>query len=300
VSDVVIDVHQHLWPETFVEGLRRRTRPPYLRGWSLVTAGEPPYPVNSADHDIAGRQQLLEKDGVDLAVLSLSSPLGIEYLDPDDAHPLLDSWHDGVREQQGSFAGWASVTIEDYDLPDLRRLLLDSRFVGLQLPACAVGDPRSIERRADVLALCEEVGKPVLIHPGPVAAGSQLPQWWAPAVSYVSQLNAAWWSWQAVGRSSFPNLRICFAAGAGLAPIHHERVRARGGPTRAVDAGVFIEVSSYGPRAIDALARAVGIDVLVLGSDRPYASPPQHTLGRAADRALTVRNPKRLIEGDLP
>jgi predicted TIM-barrel fold metal-dependent hydrolase len=299
VSDVVIDVHQHLWPKQFVEELRRRTRLPHLRGWTLMTAGEPPYSVRSADHDVAGRQQLLEKDGVDLAVLSLSSPLGIEYLDPGDAHPLLNAWHDGVRDQDVSFAGWASVTIDNYDLDDLRQLL-GSRFVGLQLPACAVGDPHSVERRADLLALCEEVGKPVLIHPGPVAAGAEVPAWWAPAVSYVGQLNAAWWSWQAVGRSLFPNLRICFAAGAGLAPIHHERVRARGGPSHPADAGVFIEVSSYGPRAIDALARAVGIDALVLGSDRPYAAPPQHTLGLAADRALTVRNPKRLIEGDVP
>jgi predicted TIM-barrel fold metal-dependent hydrolase len=299
LTDLVIDVHQHLWPEAFVEELRRRTRAPYLRGWDLATTGEPLYCVASRDHDIHVRRRLLDKDGVDVAVLSLSSPLGIEYLEPDDAYPLLDAWHAGVRDQFGRFAGWASVPLVAYDLADVRRLL-DSGFVGLQLPACAVGDPRSLEGRAELLALCEEVGKPVLVHPGPVVGGSPLPAWWAPAVSYVGQLNAAWWSWQEIGRSLFPNLRICFAAGAGLAPIQHERVQARGGPCRAVDAGVFVEVSSYGPRAIDALARVVGMDVLVFGSDRPYASPPQHTLGTAADRALTVRNPKRLLEGDAP
>src|SRR5689334_3705066 len=34
-----VDLHQHLWPEPFVELLRRRSSAPYLRGWTLVTEG---------------------------------------------------------------------------------------------------------------------------------------------------------------------------------------------------------------------------------------------------------------------
>ena len=37
-----IDVHQHLWPEELVDRLRARTTVPYLRGWTLYTAAEPP------------------------------------------------------------------------------------------------------------------------------------------------------------------------------------------------------------------------------------------------------------------
>ena len=33
-----IDLHQHLWPEPFVDRLRARSRTPYLRGWTLYTA----------------------------------------------------------------------------------------------------------------------------------------------------------------------------------------------------------------------------------------------------------------------
>ena len=50
------------------------------------------------------------------------------------------------------------------------------------------------------------------------------------------QLQAAWWAWHAVGgRSQFPTLRLVFAAGAGLAPLHHERLAARGGTLGPVD-----------------------------------------------------------------
>src|SRR3712207_6858876 len=43
------------------------------------------------------------------------------------------------------------------------------------------------------------------------------PGWWAPVVSYVAQLHAAWWAWVAGGRERWPRLRVCFAALAGLA-----------------------------------------------------------------------------------
>ena len=118
---------------------------------------------------------------------------------------------------------------------------------------------------------------------------------------YVAQLHAAWWTWHVAGRSLLPDLRICFAAGAGLAPIQHERLAARGGrltaPGQPLDRGVFVDTSSYGPQAVDALVRVLGIDAIVLGSDRPYADPAALGLGAAADRAITRTNPIRLLEG---
>ena len=77
-----VDVHQHVWPGSLVEELRRRSRPPRLDGWTLITAGEPPFAVDPADHDVRRRATLAARDGVGLAVVGLSSPLGIEYLDP--------------------------------------------------------------------------------------------------------------------------------------------------------------------------------------------------------------------------
>ena len=79
-----VDVHQHLWPAPFVEALRERTRTPRLTGWTLHLDGEPDYEVNPQDHDIAVRQALLAADGFGLGVVSLSSPLGIEWLPVDE------------------------------------------------------------------------------------------------------------------------------------------------------------------------------------------------------------------------
>src|SRR5437764_1822172 len=95
-SAVHVDIHQHVWPGAFVAELRRRSRPPRLNGWTLVTAGEPPYAVNPADHDAGRRARQAAGDGISLAVIGLSSPIGIEYLPPGDAEPLLDAYHRGV------------------------------------------------------------------------------------------------------------------------------------------------------------------------------------------------------------
>ena len=58
-------------------------------------------------------------------------------------------------------------------------------------------------------------------------------------------------------------------------------------PGQGLDRGVFVDTSSYGPQAVDALVRVLGIDAIVLGSDRPYADPAALGLGAAADRAIT-------------
>lgn len=291
-----VDVHQHLWPPALVEELRRRSAPPMLRGWTLRLDGEPPFTVTAQDHDPQARAAL--EPGA--ALVSLSSPLGIEYLPPERAQPLLDAWHDGVRELPSTFRGWASVSATAPDLDQLKGLLT-SGFAGLQLPATQLACTSALERIAPVLALCEDLGSPVLVHPGPVpVADGDAPAWWAALVAYPSQLQAAWWAWHAAGRSMLPELRICFAAGAGLAPVSHERFAARSGHRYVVDHGAFVDTSSYGRQGIDALTRALGIDLLVLASDRPYAQPATRELlelGGAACHAVTVVNPHRLLEG---
>ncbi|WP_214409664.1 amidohydrolase family protein [Sphaerisporangium fuscum] len=296
-----IDVHQHIWTSGFVAALRARHIPPFLDGWTLHLDGEAPYQVNPADHDLGHRVAFNRHHGIDLALVSLSSPLGVEHLPPAEAWPLLDAYHDGALRLPGSFRAWASTCVSDID-PERTAKVLDAGFAGLQLPATALLGSADLARVAPLLDLLEERGLPLFVHPGPAPA-AETPGWWAAVVPYVQQMHAAWYAFRAFGRPRHPRLRVCFTALAGLAPLHTERYIARGGENRGVvDPDAFLETSSYGHQAIDAITRAVGVEVVVLGSDAPYATPARTLLGEAAEQQISHTNPLRLLdmEGAVP
>jgi predicted TIM-barrel fold metal-dependent hydrolase len=297
----VVDIHQHLWPESLIAALRARSTPPRLREWTLELAGEGEYAVDPGAHDADDRAELARSDGLDLALVSLSSPLGIESLTPAEAGDLIDAYHEGALALPEPFGAWAAACLTAVDAAVLSREL-ERGFVGLQLPATALLDRAGYENAGPLLEVLEDARLPLMIHPGPVAreTADGQPAWWPAIVSYVQQMHAAWFAFRVHGRPRHPRLRVCFALLAGLAPLHGERFAARAGPDVAgdrgvVDPGVFLDVSSYGTRAVDATVRVVGIDALVNGSDRPYAEPASLELGPAPLHAIRSANAMRLL-----
>jgi hypothetical protein len=291
-----VDIHQHLWPGTMIEALRRRSTPPLLRGWILELPGQPDQRVDPRDHDPDERAALAAADGLELALVSLSSALGIETLPPTEAGELLAAYHEGVLGLPHPFGAWAAACLSEVDSSALERQL-DDGFVGLQLPATALLDAGGYAHAAPLLDALQERGRPLFIHPGPArgqAPGD--PIWWAALISYVQQMHAAWFAFRVHGRPAHPALRVGFAMLAGLGPLHGERLLARGGERAAVDAGAFVDTSSYGTRAIDATVRVLGVDVLVNGSDRPYAAPIVPELGDSVLSVLRHANPLALLD----
>ena len=129
--------------------------------------------------------------------------------------------------------------------------------------------------------------------------GAMLAYFGPAMTAYVADMHAAWHAWAAWGRAAHPRLRVLFAMLAGGAPLHAERLTARGGPAGAVqDELTFFDVSSYGPRTVDAMLRVVGVDRLVYGSDAPVIEPAPLGLGESVAHALTEVNPARLLSLD--
>ncbi|BEL02914.1 hypothetical protein Q0Z83_011050 [Actinoplanes sichuanensis] len=283
-----VDCHQHLWPPALVTALRKRDAMPYMRDWTLYLAGENLYPVDPAAHDVELRRAAERMDRV---LVSLSSPLGIEHA-PDGAE-LIDIWHESALALPDPYHLWAAASVAAPDGPALARVLREERVAGLQLPATALDSPDALDRVAPLLDILERAGKPLLVHPGPAPAEpGELPDWWPALVPYVAQMHRSWMAWHVTGRKSHPTLRIAFVALAGLAPLHHERLAARGGPAFTADPNVFYETSSYRTDAIAALARVVGPAAVVHGSDRPYAEPLDPM---AFHEAYFTANPSRLL-----
>jgi 6-methylsalicylate decarboxylase len=293
-----VDIHQHLWPEPLLRALSRRAEPPRIRrhgdGWVMCLHGEPEAAIDLADHDPERRVALVDADGLDRALVALSSPLGIEALPAGDAEPLLAAYHEGVAVLPSRLGAWAAISLDDPD-PAALSGLLDRGFAGACVPADAFGSPAGFERLGPVLEMLERRDAPVLVHPGPArAATPATPPWWPALTDYVAGMHRAWHGFPLWGRPAHPALRVCFAMLAGLAPLQRERLTARGGRA-ASDPDVFLDTSSYGDRALDAVVREVGVDRLVHGSDRPVVPAARRSLGDALEVALRERNPARLL-----
>jgi 6-methylsalicylate decarboxylase len=279
---VQADLHQHLLGEPLLEALASRNEAPLTRlddgRWVLEVPGEPPHPVDPAAEDPAARRALLESDGLDRAAVALSGVLGVEGLPGDEAERLLAAHDQGLTALPEPFGRWASVSLLEPS-PAAVEAQLAGGAVGLTLPAGALSMPERVERLAPLLEPLARRSRPLFVHPGPcpweqspapIAGG----EWWPALTRYVAEMNAAWHAFVSVGPEPLPPARIVFALLAGLAPLHLERLAGRGGPAdRALDARFLYEVSSYGPRSIEAVGRVVGAGQLVFGSDRPVGSP---------------------------
>ncbi|HEX4307339.1 MAG TPA: hypothetical protein VHZ54_14990 [Solirubrobacterales bacterium] len=304
-----IDVHQHLLGEPLVEALARRIAPPMLvrrrDGWTFKVAGEPDSVLAFEATDAELRREDLGEDGIDLALVALSTALGIESLPAEESVPLIEAHHQGIEALPAEFGGWGAVPLAEPEPdPGAVDLALDRGCVGISLPAAALIDPAAVERLHPLLARLERHDAPLFVHPGPVGGVSapdaaHLPHWWPALTDYVAQMQAAWFAFLHVGRREHSRLRVLFAMLAGGAPLQLERYAARRGvPAPDPDPLVFYDISSYGPRMIGAIAEAVGATQLVYGSDRPVVDPRRLHLDPDLRRALVATNPTRLLNPD--
>jgi len=137
-----VDIHRHLWTEPLLAASAARCRPPRLRrsggSWILQLEGEPESALPSSAPDVVARAALVSDDGLERALIALSSPLGIEALPRGEAEPLLDAYRAGVSDLPAAFGWWASVALDDPEPAEVDAAL-DAGAAGLCLPASALG-----------------------------------------------------------------------------------------------------------------------------------------------------------------
>jgi 6-methylsalicylate decarboxylase len=278
-----IDVHQHIWTAPLIERLAARDALPLVRQSEGLTvlhsAAEQPYVIDLLAESAERRAALVRGDHLDRALIALSSPIGVEALPRDGALELIDAYLEGVGGLPGEFAAWGPVALDGADPDDVDALLAQG-CVGISLPAGALDGPDQLELVGPVLERTAALGVPLFVHPGrghrqraiPAAFGE--PLWWRALTDYVAQMQAAWLTFASLGRRDHPELTVVFAMLAGCAPLQCERLETRGGPAVELrDPRTFYETSSYGPAAVETMARRVGEGQLLYGSDRPVIEP---------------------------
>jgi hypothetical protein len=283
------DLHQHLWPESFVTALQKRTDLPRLVRNELMTA-EGTFEIDLRDHDPEVRLELLDRDRVDVAVLSLQPSLGCDALPDGDRADLEDAWAEGVRElvtqSAGRFRAFSPTSVR-------------TGFAGVSLGSSTLAD---LERSAPLLDAAAAAGALVFVHPDiGGAADPARPAWWEWVTGYPARMQAAYLAWLAFGRERWPTLRVLFAMLGGGGPFQLERLARRGIDVRSVlDPNTFFEVSTHGRRAMELCIETFGVDQLAYGSDTPVVdSRPTldavRGFGDAVTHVLQTDTPSRLL-----
>jgi 6-methylsalicylate decarboxylase len=258
-----VDVHQHLWPQAFVEALTRRTSPPRLRGL-VLEIGEGSFELDLGAHELERRLAELDRCELDVAVVSLQPTLGLDRLAPAERAELAGIWEAGIREV---------VAASNGRLIPLAAGAEATGFAGASIAAPLLGD---LAAAAPLLDALERSGSFLFVHPGPARPRQDAPEWWGGIVDYTAQMQAAYYAWLARGRSRWARLRVVFALLAGGAPFQLERLAQRGVDVRStLDENAFFDVATYGRRAIELCIETFGVHQLVYGSDTPVVDPTQ-------------------------
>jgi 6-methylsalicylate decarboxylase len=257
------------------------------------------------------RIALLDACGVDVAVVSISTPIGVEALPEAEARPLLDAYHRGIgaiaERSGGRLQAFAAACLDaaDAGVEDVARLL-DDGFAGLSLPSEALASPAGFDRCAPLLETLERAGRPLFVHPGPAPwtrpdpADARLPAWWTPLAQYPSWSLRAFATWRALGPAAYPRLRVVFAIMAGGAPFLEGRWRTFTGLAGGIDPNVFLDTASCQRLDLELALAAYGAEQVVLGTDVPVIDPAPlmrtlEALGPFVGRAVAERNPERVL-----
>jgi hypothetical protein len=143
------DVHQHLWTRSLLDALARRQALPLVRHSGGLTvlhsAGERACVIDVAAEAPERRAALVRADGLDFAVIAISSPIGIESLPRDEALELIDAHLAGVSALGAQFAAWGPVPL-DRPQPDDVDDVLACGALGVSVESCSASSGTSPRR----------------------------------------------------------------------------------------------------------------------------------------------------------
>ena len=289
---MVIDVHNHFYPPEYLDALRS--------GKSVVkmttdSKGNPhihypgDYNVAVAGHrDIAYRQGVLEKEGVDTQVITLTTP-GTHVESGAYAAQLASLVNNAfakiIAERGPQFSALATLPLNDpaAAVKELRRALEELRLPGAMLFSNVNGVALADKRFWPLYELADAKGAVLHIHPtSPVGVEAMTEFWLMPLVGFLmdTTLAAAHLVFSGVPER-FPRIKWVLGHLGGAVPYMAERFDRGYGAFPECRANIkqppsaylktwYYDTVNFDPSALKLAIEFAGADHIVAGSDYPH------------------------------
>jgi aminocarboxymuconate-semialdehyde decarboxylase len=295
-AGLMIDMHAHFLPRSWPDLAARFGTPdwPWMRhqggGRAMLMLGTKEFrPVTAACWDPRVRLEAMERDGVDVQVMS-ATPLLFGYERP-AAHALECAriFNDAALEicsaEPRRLKSLCQVPLQDPELAcrELSRAM-DEGHVGVQI-GNHVG-PRDLNDEGIITFLehCAAEGAAVFVHPWDMMASERMPRYmlpWLVAMPAETQLSILWLILSGAFERLPRSLKLCFAHGGGSFPYligrvdnawrHRDIVREDCPqlPSSYIER-FSVDAAVFSADALTLLVNTMGEERVMLGSDYPF------------------------------
>lgn len=288
----VIDFHNHFYPPAYLDALRAgrsNVRVVVDADGNPVLHYPGDYNVAVAGHrDITYREKVLEQEGVDLQVLTLTTP-GTHVEAPARAVELArlvnDAFAAVARERSRRFTALATLPLNDpaASVAELRRAVKDLGLRGAMLFSNVNGVALADARFRPLYEAADELGAVLFIHPtNPVGVEAMTDYWLMPLVGFPmdTTLAAAKLVFSGVVER-FPRIRWALGHLGGAIPYIAERLdrgyrafrecRANiSRPPSEYLRGFYFDTVNFDTGALRLAIAFAGADHILAGSDYPH------------------------------
>jgi len=289
---MLIDVHNHFYPPSYLDAIRS--------GDSVVkitvdAEGNPSlhypgdYNVAVRGHrDIDYRQEVLEREGVDTQVITLTTP-GTHVEPPERAARLArlvnNSFAAIVRERSPRFTALATLPLCDpqASVSELRRAMTELHLPGAMLFSNVNGVALADSRFDSLYAQANRLGAILHIHPtDPVGVEAMTDYWLMPLVGFLFDTTLAAAKLVFAGiPERYPDIKWVLSHLGGAIPYLAERLDRgwRAFPDCRVNIDkppsdywrrFFYDTVNFDPRAVRLAVDFAGASQILAGSDYPH------------------------------
>ncbi len=315
----IIDFHNHFYPPEYLEALRAGGTA--IKVWT-DTEGNPvlgypgDYNVAVRGHrDIAYRTEVLEREGVDLQVLTLTTPG--THVEPPERAALLarlvnDAFAQVVRSRGARFTALATLPLNDPRAAavELERAMGQLGLKGAMLFSNVSGVALADERLWPLYERANELGAVLHIHPThPAGVEAMTDYWLMPLVGFLldTTLAAAKLVFAGVVER-FPRIRWVLAHLGGAIPYMAERLdrgfeafpecrRYIEKPPSEYLRTFFYDTVNFDPAALRLAVDFAGARHILAGSDYPHRIGSLRAMRQSLERLAVSPEDRALILG---